>query len=165
MATFSLNINGNLQTIEAEPGMPLLWVLRDLLNLTGTKFGCGIGVCGACTVLIDGEATRSCIAPVSENEGKTITTIEGLSKDGAHAIQQAWIAESVSQCGYCQTGAIMATAALDSWRLYSRRPYNFRCSHKCHCSNLNASDNTWGCQRPSRPKRYEFPWCLCSGKE
>ena len=112
MATFSLNINGNLQTIEAEPGMPLLWVLRDLLNLTGTKFGCGIGVCGACTVLIDGEAIRSCIAPVSENESKVITTIEGISTEGTHRIQQAWMAESVSQCGYCQTGMIMATAAL-----------------------------------------------------
>ena len=112
MATFSLKINGNVQTIEAEPGMPLLWVLRDLLNLTGTKFGCGIGVCGACTVLIDGEAIRSCIAPVSENESKVITTIEGISTEGTHAIQQAWMAESVSQCGYCQTGMIMATAAL-----------------------------------------------------
>lgn len=112
MATFSLTINGNVQTIEAEAGMPLLWVLRDLLNLTGTKFGCGIGVCGACTVLIDGEAIRSCITSVSENENKEITTIEGLSTDGSHPIQQAWMAQSVSQCGYCQTGMIMATAAL-----------------------------------------------------
>jgi aerobic-type carbon monoxide dehydrogenase small subunit (CoxS/CutS family) len=112
MATFSLNINGNIQTIEAEPDMPLLWVLRDLLNLTGTKFGCGIGVCGACTVIVDGEARRSCIMPVSENEDRAITTIEGLSTDGKHSIQQAWMTESVSQCGYCQPGMIMATAAL-----------------------------------------------------
>ena len=112
MATFNLNINGNVQTIEAEPEMPLLWVLRDLLNLTGTKFGCGIGVCGACTIWIDGEAIRSCITPISETENRAITTIEGLSPDGLHPIQQAWLAESVSQCGYCQTGIIMATAAL-----------------------------------------------------
>ena len=112
MATFNLNINGNVQTIEAEPEMPLLWVLRDLLNLTGTKFGCGIGVCGACTIWIDGEAIRSCLTPISETENRAITTIEGLSPDGLHPIQQAWLAESVSQCGYCQTGIIMATAAL-----------------------------------------------------
>ena len=112
MATFSLNINGTMQTIEAEPDMPLLWVLRDLLNLTGTKFGCGIGACGACTVLIDGEAKRSCIAPVSANEDRAITTIEGLSTDGTHAVQQAWLAESVSQCGYCQTGQMIQAISL-----------------------------------------------------
>ena len=112
MATFNLNVNGAAHTVEAEPDMPLLWVLRDLLNLTGTKFGCGIGVCGACTVIVDGEVIRSCITPVSESTDRNISTIEGLSSDGTHAIQQAWIAESVSQCGYCQPGIIMTTAAL-----------------------------------------------------
>lgn len=112
MATFNLNVNGAAHTVEAEPHMPLLWVLRDLLNLTGTKFGCGIGVCGACTVIVDGEVIRSCIVPVSESTDRNISTIEGLSSDGTHAIQQAWIAESVSQCGYCQPGMLMTTAAL-----------------------------------------------------
>jgi isoquinoline 1-oxidoreductase subunit alpha len=112
MATFNLNVNGITQTVEAEPDMPLLWVLRDLLNLTGTKFGCGIGVCAVCTVIADGEPVRSCITPVSESADRIITTIEGLSPDGTHAVQQAWISESVSQCGYCQPGMIMATAAL-----------------------------------------------------
>lgn len=112
MATFNLNVNGAARTVEAEPDMPLLWVLRDLLNLTGTKFGCGIGVCGACTVIVDGEVIRSCIVPVSESTDRNISTIEGLSSDGTHAIQQAWIAESVSQCGYCQPGMLMTTAAL-----------------------------------------------------
>ena len=112
MATFNLNVNGDAHTVEAEPDMPLLWVLRDLLNLTGTKFGCGIGGCGACTVIVDGEVIRSCITPVSESTDRSISTIEGLSSDGKHAIQQAWIAEAVSQCGYCQPGIIMTTAAL-----------------------------------------------------
>ena len=112
MATFNLNVNGAAYTVEAEPDMPLLWALRDLLNLTGTKFGCGIGVCAACTVIVDGEAVRSCITPVSGSADGKITTIEGLSPDGTHALQQAWIAESVSQCGYCQPGMIMASAAL-----------------------------------------------------
>jgi isoquinoline 1-oxidoreductase subunit alpha len=112
MATFKLRINGNTQTIEAEPNMPLLWALRDLLNLTGTKFGCGVGLCGACTVLIDGDAMRSCVTPLSTLADKAITTIEGLSSDGEHKIQQAWIAEAVSQCGYCQPGKIMNTVAL-----------------------------------------------------
>ena len=112
MATFNLNVNGVAHAVEAEPDMPLLWVLRDLLNLTGTKFGCGIGVCAACTVIVDGEAVRSCISSLSKNADRTITTIEGLSPDGNHTIQQAWIADSVSQCGYCQPGIIMATAAL-----------------------------------------------------
>jgi len=112
MATFNLTVNNVSHTLEAEPDMPLLWILRDLLNLTGTKFGCGIGLCGACTVLADGEALRSCITPVSAGVDRSITTIEGLSADGMHLIQQAWIAESVSQCGYCQAGNIMETVAL-----------------------------------------------------
>jgi isoquinoline 1-oxidoreductase alpha subunit len=92
--------------------MPLLWVLRDVLGLTGTKYSCGIGVCGCCTVLIDGDAEQSCRIPVSEVRGREITTIEGLSVDGSHPIQQAWIAEQVAQCGYCQPGQIMAAVAL-----------------------------------------------------
>jgi isoquinoline 1-oxidoreductase alpha subunit len=111
MATFTLEVNGVVHTVEAEPEMPLLWVLRDLLGLTGTKFGCGTGLCGACTVIVDGEAVRSCITPVSAVDA-VITTIEGLSPDAAHAVQQAWLAESVSQCGYCQPGMIMTAAAL-----------------------------------------------------
>lgn len=112
MATFNLIVNGMTQTIDAEPNMPLLWALRDLLNLTGTKFGCGVGLCGACTVIIDGEATRSCVTPLSTLANKSIVTIEGLSPDGKHKVQHAWLAEAVSQCGYCQTGKIMNTAAL-----------------------------------------------------
>ncbi len=111
MASLTLTVNGVAHTLEAEPDMPLLWALRDLLNFTGTKFGCGIGMCGACTVLIDGEARRSCQMPVSNATGG-ITTIEGLSPDGGHPLQKAWIAEQVPQCGYCQSGQIMQAAAL-----------------------------------------------------
>jgi isoquinoline 1-oxidoreductase subunit alpha len=108
----SFTLNGNAQTVDVSPDMPLLWVLRDTLNMTGTKFGCGMALCGACTVHINGEATRSCITPVSSIAGKTITTIEGLSPDGNHPLQQAWIEEDVPQCGYCQSGQIMSAAAL-----------------------------------------------------
>ena len=97
-------LNGNATTVNVDPQMPLLWVLRDTLNMTGTKFGCGMALCGACTVHINGEASRSCILPVSSVEGKKITTIEGLSTDGSHAVQKAWIEEDVPQCGYCQSG-------------------------------------------------------------
>ena len=108
-----LNINGKGVTVDAEPDMPLLWVLRDALNMTGTKFGCGIAACGACTVHIDGQAVRSCVMPVSAVVGKKIKTIESLgSSDKAHRLQEAWIAEQVPQCGYCQSGMLMAAAAL-----------------------------------------------------
>lgn len=107
-----LRINGKDVTVEAAPDTPLLWVLRDNLGMTGTKFGCGIAQCGACTVHVDGEAARSCQLPVGGLAGKDITTIEGLSEDGAHPVQQAWIAEQVPQCGYCQSGQIMSAAAL-----------------------------------------------------
>ncbi len=108
-----LNINGKGVTVDAEPEMPLLWVLRDALNMTGTKFGCGIAACGACTVHIDGQAVRSCVMPVSAVVGKKIKTIESLgSADKAHRLQEAWIAEQVPQCGYCQSGMLMAAAAL-----------------------------------------------------
>jgi isoquinoline 1-oxidoreductase alpha subunit len=112
MASFSLTVNGRKRTVDVSPDMPLLWVLRDTLGLTGTKFGCGIAQCGACTVQIDGEATRSCITPISYCDGKSITTIEGLSADLSHPLQKAWIEEDVPQCGYCQSGQIMAAAAL-----------------------------------------------------
>ena len=112
MQQFTLRVNGNEQKVEVAPDTPLLWVLRDALELTGTKYGCGAGLCGACTVHLDGEATRSCVTPVSAASGKAITTIEGLSKDGTHPLQQAWIAVDVPQCGYCQSGQIMQAAAL-----------------------------------------------------
>ena len=107
-----LTVNGEQKTFDAPSDMPLLWVLRDTLGLTGTKFGCGMALCGACTVHIDGEATRSCVTPISEVAGKRVTTIEGLSKDSSHPVQRAWIAEDVPQCGYCQPGQIMSAAAL-----------------------------------------------------
>jgi aerobic-type carbon monoxide dehydrogenase small subunit (CoxS/CutS family) len=112
MATFTLVINDVAHTVEAEPKMPLLWVLRDLLSLPGTKFGCGIGMCGACTVLVEGAAVRACITPVAAAANHAITTIEGLSSDGTHPVQQAWLHEAVSQCGYCQAGQMMTAAAL-----------------------------------------------------
>ncbi|HWD40712.1 MAG TPA: (2Fe-2S)-binding protein [Fimbriimonas sp.] len=105
-------MNGASHSVDAVPDMPLLWVLRDLLDLTGSKFGCGIGACGACTVMIDGEEAQSCQIPVSELGSKKVTTIEGLSKDGTHPVQKAWIEGDVPQCGYCQAGQIMAAAAL-----------------------------------------------------
>jgi isoquinoline 1-oxidoreductase alpha subunit len=108
----NFTLNGKAQTVDVSPDMPLLWVLRDTLNMTGTKFGCGMALCGACTVHINGEATRSCITPVSSVSGKKVTTIEGISADGSHPVQQAWIAEDVPQCGYCQSGQIMSAVAL-----------------------------------------------------
>jgi aerobic-type carbon monoxide dehydrogenase small subunit (CoxS/CutS family) len=112
MATLTLAVNGNEHTVQAAPEMPLLWVLRDMLSLTGTKFGCGIGLCGACIVLVDGATVRSCMTPVSAVAGRAITTVEGLSPDGTHPVQQAWLAEAVSQCGYCQAGQMLTAAAL-----------------------------------------------------
>jgi aerobic-type carbon monoxide dehydrogenase small subunit (CoxS/CutS family) len=108
----NLRINGRDVTVDADPDTPLLWVIRDHVNLTGTKFGCGAGLCGACTVHLDGAAIRSCITALADVEGGEITTIEGLSADGSHRVQQAWLAEQVPQCGYCQPGMIMAAAAL-----------------------------------------------------
>ena len=110
--SISLVVNGIASTVDVEPDTPLLWVLRDSLKLTGTKYGCGIAQCGACTVLIDGQAMRSCSIPVSAVAGKAITTIEGLSVDGTHPVQLAWIEHDVPQCGYCQSGQIMAAVAL-----------------------------------------------------
>ena len=110
--SISFTINGKATTVEAEPDTPLLWVVREHLNLPGTKFGCGAGLCGACTVHIDGKAMRSCQIAVSKVAGKKVTTIEGLSPNGTHALQKAWVAEQVPQCGYCQSGQIMQAAAL-----------------------------------------------------
>ncbi|UHQ22990.1 (2Fe-2S)-binding protein [Lysobacter sp. 5GHs7-4] len=107
-----LHVNGSEHEVDAPPDMPLLWVLRDLMQLTGTKFGCGIAQCGACTVHVDGAPRRACVTPVSTVEGKTILTIEGLSPDGSHPVQRAWAELDVVQCGYCQSGQIMSAAAL-----------------------------------------------------
>lgn len=108
----TLNINGKNQTVDAAPGTPLLWVLRDHLKMTGTKFGCGVAQCGACTVHIDGVPTRSCVLPHDSLDGAAIITIEGVDGDAADAIREAWIADDVPQCGYCQAGQIMAATAL-----------------------------------------------------
>lgn len=107
-----LFVNGRPRVVEAAPETPLLWALRDVLGLTGTKFGCGVGQCGACTVLVDGDAVRSCQTPVASLAGRRIQTIEGLSPDGTHPLQRAWLESEVSQCGYCQPGQLMAAAAL-----------------------------------------------------
>jgi isoquinoline 1-oxidoreductase alpha subunit len=107
-----LRVNGVERTFQGDPAMPLLWYLRDELGLTGTKFGCGIAACGACTVHVNGEAQRACVTPVSALEGKSVVTIEGLSESGDHPVQRAWRAENVPQCGYCQSGQIMQAAAL-----------------------------------------------------
>jgi isoquinoline 1-oxidoreductase alpha subunit len=107
-----LNINGNTVDVDVDPEMPLLWVLRDVLGLTGTKFGCGMALCGACTVHLGGQAVRSCQTPISAVGDQPITTIEGLSKDRSHPVQQAWIELDVPQCGYCQSGQIMSASAL-----------------------------------------------------
>jgi len=113
MVALTLNVNGKKQIVDVNPDTPLLWILRDTLGLTGTKYGCGMALCGSCTVHLDGEATRSCVTPVSYCEGKSVVTIEGLARaDKLHPVQEAWIEEDVPQCGYCQSGMIMSAAAL-----------------------------------------------------
>jgi isoquinoline 1-oxidoreductase alpha subunit len=112
VASIAFTVNGIARTLDVDPQMPLLWALRDKLGETGTKFGCGLGQCGACTVHMDGRATRSCITTVASAAGRSIVTIEGLSPDGSHPLQKAWLMEAVSQCGYCQPGQIMTAAAL-----------------------------------------------------
>ena len=109
---FTLNVNGNAYEVDAEPETPLLWVLRDNIGLTGTKFACGIAQCGACTVHLDGQPVRSCSTTAASAVGREITTIEGLSEDSSHPVQQAWIEDTVPQCGYCQSGQIMSAVAL-----------------------------------------------------
>ena len=112
MSSYQLTVNGRVRTVDAEADTPLLWILRDTLGLTGTKFGCGQGVCGSCTVHLDGKAVKSCQTSLREAAGHAVLTVEGLSKDGSHPVQKAWIAEDVAQCGYCQPGMIMTAAAL-----------------------------------------------------
>ena len=131
MATFTLN--GNSVTVEAEPNAPLLWVVREHLGLTGTKFGCGIGQCGACTVHVDGASTYACLTPVSAVEGRQVTTIEGLSEDGTHPLQQAWIDEEVPQCGYCQPGQIMRAADLLAGNPQPSRDEIVMSTNICRC--------------------------------
>jgi len=108
----SVTVNGTTRRVDVSPDTPLLWVLRDTLGLTGTKYGCGMALCGACTVHVNGQAARSCVMPISAAAGKRVLTIEGLSRDSSHPLQRAWIAEDVPQCGYCQSGQIMAAAVL-----------------------------------------------------
>ncbi|MGH8208817.1 MAG: (2Fe-2S)-binding protein [Steroidobacteraceae bacterium] len=110
--SIKLTVNGDTRELDIDPDMPLLWAIRDHLQLTGTKFGCGMALCGACTVHIDGQATRSCVTPVSAAQGRQITTIEGLSTSAGHAVQAAWVSLDVPQCGYCQSGQVMSAAAL-----------------------------------------------------
>ena len=112
MPAIRFTLNGKTQTVDVVPAMPLLWVLRDTLGLTGTKFGCGMAICGACTVHVNGQPMRSCSMPISAVAGKNVTTIEGLSPDGSHPVERAWVDEDVPQCGYCQSGQIMTAAAL-----------------------------------------------------
>jgi isoquinoline 1-oxidoreductase alpha subunit len=112
MPAYSLTVNGQRRSITAAADTPLLWVIRDSLGLTGTKFGCGMAQCGACTVHLDGQPVRSCSTPITAAAGKRVTTIEGLSPDGSHALQRAWVEEDVPQCGYCQSGQLMSAAAL-----------------------------------------------------
>jgi len=112
MALHALRVNGEVREVDVEPETPLLWTLRDLIGLTGTKFGCGIAQCGACTVLLDGDPIRSCVTPVSTVEDREVTTIEGLSVDGDHPVQRAWTREDVPQCGYCQAGQILSAVSL-----------------------------------------------------
>jgi aerobic-type carbon monoxide dehydrogenase small subunit (CoxS/CutS family) len=113
MGNITLMVNGTRRTVDVDPATPLLWVLRDACGLTGTKFGCGVAQCGACTVMLDGDAIRSCVTPVARAAGKRVTTIEGLSRDGRlHPVQQAWLDEQVPQCGYCQAGQIMSAVVL-----------------------------------------------------
>ena len=131
---FSLKINGNIHQVDVEDEMPLLWVLRDELGMTGTKYGCGIGHCGACTVHVNGEAVRSCSLPVIALKDKEITTIEGLGEN--HPVQKAWIEEQVPQCGYCITGQIMATSALLSQNLETgEEEIENKISNLCRCGN------------------------------
>jgi len=139
MARYALTVNGLERSVEASPDTPLLWVLRDALGLTGTKYGCGEGQCGACTIHENGQAIRSCTTTIEDAKGKSYVTIEGLSKDGAHAVQRAWIEEDVAQCGYCQPGMIMETAALlrTKPRPGDKEIDEALASHICRCGVYN----------------------------
>ena len=136
----SMTINGKAYSIDVEAETPLLWVIRDELGMTGTKFGCGIAQCGACTVHVDGEAMRSCSVQVGDVANKTITTIEGLSPDAKHPVQQAWLAEDVPQCGYCQSGQIMAAAAfLKQYPKPTDADIDANLTNICRCGTYSAS--------------------------
>ena len=141
MSRVTLTVNGKPHTVDVEPDTPLLWVIRETIGLTGTKFGCGIGQCGACTVHLDGAAMRSCQLPVSLAAGKSVTTIEGLSPDrtaAAHPLQKAWIEEDVPQCGYCQSGQLMAAAALLAKNPHpSDAQIDTAMSNICRCGTYN----------------------------
>ena len=135
---YTLNINGTQHHVDVDADTPLLWVLRDALGLTGTKFGCGMAVCGACTVHLDGRPTRSCVLPVSAVGSARIATIESLSSDRSHTLQQAWIAEQVPQCGYCQSGMLMAAAALLSSKPHpSDADIDDTMTNLCRCGTYN----------------------------
>jgi len=147
MSEFTINVNGLAKQVDVAPDTPLLWVLRDHLKLKGTKFGCGIAQCGACTVHIDGIAMRACVLPVSQLEDAKITTIEGLSEDGSHPVQEAWLEHDVSQCGYCQPGQIMTAAAFvkDNPRPSEKDIANAMSGNICRCgtySRINAAIKT-----------------------
>ncbi len=135
---FDLKVNGESHSVDVDPDTPLLWVLRDNLKLTGTKFGCGIAQCGACTVHLDGKAQRTCVLPVQAVGDQAITTIEGLSADRGHPVQQAWIAEQVPQCGYCQSGMIMAVTSLLSDNVNpSDNDIDATITNICRCGTYN----------------------------
>ncbi|MEN3291161.1 MAG: isoquinoline 1-oxidoreductase subunit alpha [Burkholderiales bacterium] len=135
----SLNVNGKTVSVDAEPDTPLLWVIRDDVGLTGTKFGCGMALCGACTVHVDGTPVRSCQTPVSTVVGKKVSTVEALSKDNSHPLQKAWIAHDVPQCGYCQSGQLMSAAALLSTNLNPSDTDidNAMSGNLCRCGTYN----------------------------
>ena len=138
----TFELNGKSATVDVDPTTPLLWVLRDTLNLTGTKYGCGIAACGACTVHINGIAQRSCVYPVSAASGKQITTIEGLSHNRSHAVQEAWIAEQVPQCGYCQSGQIMTAVSFKEESTSERS--------RCGCGHVEQYLPLWN--EPANPQ-------------
>ncbi|MCR5879596.1 (2Fe-2S)-binding protein [Phenylobacterium sp. J367] len=155
----TLSVNGVRQQVDADPTTPLLWVLRDHLGLTGTKYGCGVAQCGACTVHVDGAAVRSCQAPLGALEGVSVTTIEGLSPDGGHPLQAAWVELNVPQCGYCQTGVLMAAAALlkDNPRP-SDAEIDAAITNICRCGSylriragIHRAADALGAGRPGRP--------------
>jgi len=142
MSKFSLSVNGASRSVDVPADTPLLWVLRDHLDLVGTKYGCGIGQCGACTIHLDGSPTRACLTPVSAAAGSAITTIEGLSPDGSHPLQKAWCELDVAQCGYCQPGQIMSAAALlaDTPHPTDRQIDNAMAGNLCRCATYRAAE-------------------------
>ena len=156
----NLLVNGRKIALDVEPEMPLLWALRDELGMVGTKFGCGAGLCGACTVIIDGAATRSCITPVSDAADKTILTIEGVGEKELHAVQKAWIEADAPQCGYCQSGQIMAAAALLSHNPHpSDADIDAEMSNICRCGTyprMRAADGCRGCRLIGILRRFAF---------